>query len=257
MARSPIQRALQAADALEVYLRDRERPAFGPAEGDVIQPADRAAVPNPWQDRAASVRQRPAILEGGTNRTPLRLPHPDWLHHQLIGTGPSADLGRFRDAAAGAGTVPWQLDFGRMEEDLFHVLVAAGQLSLEGARVLSGQLQAAVARRHARAVARVGWSVACPFDLHALVPVPDAILCLGPDHPDALAWLWAHWGTTEALRHVMAGESAGRHPKRAPAKGALKLRFWSADWTPWRALEKIRADWPGLWFDVRPDYGTV
>ena len=203
------------------------------------------------------MRQQPAILEGGTNRAPLRLPHPDWLHHQLIVTGPSADLGRFHGAAAGAGTVPWQLDLGRMEEDLFHVLVAAGQLSLEGARVLSEQLQAAVARRHARAVARVGRSVACPFDLHALVPVPDAILFLGPDHPEALAWLWAHWGTTEALRHVTAGEGVGRHPKRAPVTGALELRFWSADWTPWRAFQSIRADWPGLRFDVRPDYGAA
>jgi len=25
---------------------------------------------------------------------------------------------------------------------------------------------------------------------------------LAPDHPDTLAWLWAHWGTTAALRHV-------------------------------------------------------
>lgn len=257
MARSPIQRALQAANALEVYLRDRQSPAFGSAEGEVIQPADRATVPNPWHGQAVFVRQQPAILEGGTNKTLLRLPHPDWLQHQLIVTGPSAELGRFRDAAAGAGTVPWQLDFGRMEEDLFHVLVAAGQLSLAGARVLSGQLQAAVARRHARAVVRVGRSVACPFDLHALVPVPDAILCLGPDHPEALAWLWAHWGTTEAVRHVTDRAGAGRNMSGAPAAGALKLRFWSADWTPWRALEKIRADWPGLWFDVRPDYGTA
>lgn len=188
---------------------------------------------------------------------PLRLPHPDWLHHELVVTGPPADLDRFRAAASGAGTVPWHLDLDRMEEDLFHLLVGAGQLSLEGARVLAGQLQEAVARRHARAVARVGQSSACPFDLHALVPVPDAILRLGPDHPEALAWLWTHWGTTETLRHVTMGEAAARRQKRAPATGALEFRFWSADWTPWRAFETLRADWPRLRFDVRAEYGSA
>ena len=82
--------------------------------------------------------------------------------------------------------------------------------------MLAAELRDAVARRHALAVARVGRSTACPFDLHALVPVPADVLRLGPDHPDALPWLWAHWGTTQALRHVVASSvgqgsaSAGR-----------------------------------------------
>jgi hypothetical protein len=67
-------------------------------------------------------------------------------------------------------------------------------LSVAGARVLAGQLRDAVARRHERAVARVGASRVCPFDLHALVPVPDTVLRLGPDDPIALAWLSEHWG---------------------------------------------------------------
>jgi hypothetical protein len=82
-----------------------------------------------------------------------------------------------------------------MEEDVFHLLAApsptrARTLSVAGARVLAGQLREAVGRRHQRAVARVGASQACPFDLHALVPVPDEMLRLGPDRPVALAWLW-------------------------------------------------------------------
>src|ERR1700722_4833381 len=36
-------------------------------------------------------------------------------------------LGRFRDAACGAGTVPWQLDLDRMAEDFFHLLAAQPQ----------------------------------------------------------------------------------------------------------------------------------
>ena len=65
-------------------------------------------------------------------------------------------------------------------------------LSLEGARMLAGELRDAVARRHALAVARVGQDRKCCFDLHALVPVPGEILRIGPGHPDALRWLWEH-----------------------------------------------------------------
>jgi hypothetical protein len=51
---------------------------------------------------------------------------------------------------------------------------------------LSGSCQAAAAMG--------GQGQGCPFGLHALLPVPDAILDLGPTHPEALAWLAAHWG---------------------------------------------------------------
>jgi hypothetical protein len=88
--------------------------------------------------------------------------------------------------------------------------------------------------------------------LHALVPVPPEVLALGPDHPDAAAWMWARWGTTQALRRVV------REPSRRPppdGEAPLHLRFWSADWTPSRALAAAQARWPALRFDVRPDYG--
>ena len=48
----------------------------------------------------------------------------------------------------------------------------------------------------------VGRRQCCPFDLYALLPVPDTILDLGPAHPEALAWLAAHWGVTDRLRQV-------------------------------------------------------
>ena len=264
MARSLTEQTLRAAELLDVYLCDRAprssaaegsdeaTPGIGAADVQGLGIPDRVAAPEDAQVAATAV-SRVTVLDDRADGTPLRLPHPDWLHHHLTIAGPGDVLEKFRGAAAGAGTVPWQLDIDRMEEDLFHVLAGAGQLSLEGARVLSGQLREAVARRQALAVARVGRSLACPFDLQALVPVPDTILCLGPDHPGALAWLWAHWGTTEALRHVGEVDGAGRCTKGAPA---LELRFWSADWTPWRALEKTRAAWPALRFDMRPDYGT-
>ncbi len=120
--------------------------------------------------------------------------HIDWLFHHLRIEGPAAALATFRDAAAGAGIIPWHLDFDRVEEDVFMRLAApkgeARTLTLEGARMLAAELRDAVARRHALAVARVGQDRPCCFDLHSLVPVPGEILRLGPDHPEAMQWLW-------------------------------------------------------------------
>jgi hypothetical protein len=84
--------------------------------------------------------------------------------------------------------------------------------------------------------------------------VPDAILHLGPDHPQALAWLWQHWGTTQALRHV--AEDPGQPKRSTPVagQGVWRLSFWSADWSPWRALATLAEHWPTLCFEARPTY---
>ena len=94
----------------------------------------------------------------------------------------------------------------------------------------------------------------CPLDLHRLLPVPAALLRLGPDHLEARRWLWEHWGTTWPLRHVaeLPAPKAGQQPVREP--GRLRLGFWSADWTPWPAIARLRRDWPALRFEVRPVY---
>jgi hypothetical protein len=282
-------KAEAAADALLVWLQtqptrtashreatdpatERGKPLAGrPAtdlRADVVEPDPLvAAAAQPEQpdlaDAAASAPSHdPIRRERGSA---LRLDHTDWLHHRLLITGSAADLVRLRAAAGGAGTVPWHLDFDRMEEDLFHLLVApsaragalgARSLSLAGARILAGQLRAAAARRHALAIARVGHREVCPFDLHALVPVPDAILRRGPDDPDALDWLWTHWGTTQTLRHVVEDEAAVGATRRpaAAGKGVWGLTFWSADWTPWRALAQVAGRWPTLRFETRPIY---
>jgi hypothetical protein len=214
-----------------------------------------ALTPPAGQDLAKRTEAEPQAM-------PMRLAHTDWLHHRLAIIGRADQLTGFRRAAAGAGIIPWQIDLDRMEEDVFHLLVAPLQprtLSVAGARVLSGQLREAVGRRHERAVARVGVSQACPFDLHALVPVPDEMLQLGPEDPGALAWLWEHWGTTQPLRHVaedvVAGQDAPRRSGLAAEYDAIHVAFWSADWTPWRALTALAERWPGLRFDLRPTYG--
>lgn len=187
----------------------------------------------------------------------MRLPTPDWLYHRLTITGAAAEMGRFRRAAAGAGIIPWQLDLDALEEDYFHLLVTPERrsLSVAGARIFARQLRDAVGRRHDLVASQVGHSRACPFDLHALIPVPRDILALGPDEPQALAWLWAHWGTTEALRHV--AEAASPDPAVAnDGEAVVRLSFWSADWTPWQALRAIASGWPALCFEIRPTYDS-
>ena len=264
MVRSAASRADKAAEALDAFLRDR------PSAPVCANPDPASSFTQEGEgllgDGVVLSSQRPArqadstAIQGVTAGAPLRLPHTDWLFHRLAVNGPTATVTAFRAVASGAGTIPWRLDGDSLEEDWFHLLVdpAHRALSLAGARVLAGQLRDAVEHRHAVAVARVGHSQVCRFDLHTLVPVPAAILQLGPDHPDALVWLWQHWGTTQALRHVTPDTAPTRTPAPELAAGedGLQLSFWSADWTPWRALARVRADWPGLRFDVQPDYAT-
>ena len=79
------------------------------------------------------------------------------------------------------------------------------------------------------------------------------------NQPRALAWLWQHWGTTEALRHVAEDPDTAGDPLHAAAAGEAVFRvdFWSADWTPWLALLRLREAWPALRFDIRPSYDTA
>jgi hypothetical protein len=269
MARSAADQASDAAEALSAWLGQRQGDAAPAAaipapawEAEVGAPPEGAAL----TDRKETVRPPARSAhrhDGGASAAPLRLPHPDWLQHRLTISGPEGSVGAFRRAAAGAGIIPWQLDVDALAEDWFLLLAAppAPQqrtLSLAGARVLASQLREAVAARQAAACARVGRSRACPFDLHALLPVPEVILRLGPDHPEALAWLWQHWGITEALRHVAEDPGAAGDPRYAAAgEAAFRVDFWSADWTPWRALLTLRAAWPALRFDIRPRYDAA
>jgi hypothetical protein len=179
---------------------------------------------------------------------PARAPHPDWLYHRMAVEGAEAEVARFRAAAAGPGLVPWETDYGRLAEDIFVRLMASPTrarrgIGATGARRMAGRLRETVERQHQRALADMAPS--CPFDLHRLLPVPPEILAFGADDPAARGWLWEHWGTSEALRHVAALPSD-------PA--ALHVAFWSADWTPWRALRSLERQWPELRFAIRPVY---
>ena len=188
------------------------------------------------------------------------LAHPDWLYHHLRVTGDPAKVVAFRAAAAGPGVIPWSSSpDSAAAEDWFHLLAAPPTpqqrtLSLEGCRILAGQLRDAAEARQRLVSERAAASRACAFCLHQLIPVPDRLLRLGPEHPESRAWLWTHWGTTQALRGVveLPVPRRGQPVRRDP--GLVWLGFWSADWTPWPAILALRARWPGLSIAVRPIY---
>ena len=190
---------------------------------------------------------------------PTALPapaHTDWLRNVLVVSGPTEGTGRFRAAAAGAGVIPWVLDLDGMEEDWFLSLAAPAEgkraISVQGARILARRLRDAAHANHQRAIARIGTDRSHPFDLHRLLPVPSGILRLGPNDPQSRTWLWTHWGTTRPLRHVRELESTLDGRKRRMAE--LRVEFWSADWSPWQALRRLRRYWPALSFTLQPDY---
>ena len=181
---------------------------------------------------------------------------PAWLYHHLTISGPAEIVANFAAAACGAGVTPWQLDGADIAEDIF--LRAVSQpasrrtLSVEGCRILAQQFSEQVMARQARAAALVGRSRACPFDLHVLLPVPEAILRLGPTHSDALAWLAAHWGTTDRLRQVTmrAKPSTGR---RLPGSHAvIGYGFFTAGETPQVAIAQLATRWSTLCFVLQP-----
>jgi hypothetical protein len=192
-------------------------------------------------------------------RAPLAPAQTDWIYHHLLVRGDAEAVAGFRAAAAGAGIIPWAHDLGDAAEHWFHLLAAPPapqrrSLSLEGARILAGQLRDAAEARLRRAAERAAASRACPLDLHRLLPVPPPLLRLGPDHPAAQSWLWESWGTTEALRGVVELPVPGRGQPRRRDPGLYWVGFWSADWTPWRAVLALRARWPRLRIAVRPLY---
>ena len=153
----------------------------------------------------------------------------------------------FREAATGPGVIPWRLDLDRLEEDWFLPMAAPADgvraISLTGARILARRLREAVAARHDQAMEQLArGDRSCPLDLHRLCPVPPAILQLGPDDPASRAWLWTHWGTTRALRHVRAlsakldgrrknGPAAPRLAQAQPPARA-RLRRWLSSRLP-------------------------
>ena len=188
----------------------------------------------------------------------MALPHTDWLRHEMVVTGTAAAIAEFRQAASGPGGIPWAYpDLDDEADDRVLALInppdGSQGLSPAAARILARELREAEFQ-HQNKVRAHGGSLLCPFDLHALVPIPSDILDLGPENKRSLAWLRAQWGVLQALRQV-ALVPAGCKTLRGK-QAQLTLEFWSADWTPWPAIAAIRRRFAALTFRVTPDYGS-
>ncbi len=214
-----------------------------------------AVAPTPLSPLVADPRprgRRPAISRQGP--APAR---PAWLYHHLTVTGPAAATGDFTAAAAGPGVTPWRIDGAALEEDVFNLAVAQPlhrrALDVAGCRILARQFRDRAEARQARAAALVGAAPrACPFDLHTLLPVPDAILRQGPTHPAALAWLAAHWGVGDGLRHV--AERPDPRPGRRLARdhAVIGYGFFTRGDTPRAAIAALAPRWPALRLVLQP-----
>lgn len=187
---------------------------------------------------------------------PVTGSRPDWLYHRLIVDGPGETVEKFAAAARGAGVIPWRLDFAALEEDIFLRAIAQPanrrSLTIEGCRILARQFREKVEMRQARALALVGQSRACPFDLHTLLPVPRSILDLGPFHPEALRWLATDWGVTDGLRQVAVLEKPALGRRLPKGHAATGWEFFTFGETPSAAIERIGAQWPALRFALQP-----
>lgn len=183
----------------------------------------------------------------------MRCRHPDWVYNRLSISGPEQRVRAFRFAARGCGAVPWVLDYDQIEQELVALLLQQPperrSVGLEGAKMLAREVRDWVRDGTDLVHSAVGVRTDCPFDLHSLVPVPWPVLQLGPDHPKAIQWMFSNWGTTWTLRRVEEVPLAREGKKAlAPGQAQVRYRFWSADWSPWQAMAKLKEEWPALSF---------
>ncbi len=222
-------------------------------------PWDTSAVPATPSGPALSDERplkrgrRPAAV---TRSVVAAAPAPSWLYHHLMVSGPAETVAAFAAAAHGAGVIPWQLDCAAIEEDVFIRAVSQPPgrrtLTVAGCRILARQFRERVEARQARAAARVGHSQACPFDLHTLLPVPASILQLGPSHPEALAWLTAHWGLTDRLRQVVARPKPTTGRRLPQGHAVVGYGFFTAGETPHVTVAQLAQRWPALRWTLQP-----
>jgi hypothetical protein len=213
-------------------------------------------LPLELEERPTKRRGRRPGAAAGRSRSTAMTSGTRWLYHHLTITGPVDAVAPFAAAARGAGVTPWQLDFAMLEEDIFNLAAsqpASGRnLTIAGCRILARQFRERVEQRQGRANALVGHARGCPFDLHALLPVPEAVLRLGPTHPDAVAWLAARWGVTDRLRHVTLLPRPKTSRRLAKDRAVIGYGFFTGGETPQAAIATLGVRWPMLRFVLQP-----
>ncbi|MDD2878614.1 MAG: hypothetical protein PHZ23_15460 [Acidiphilium sp.] len=186
--------------------------------------------------------------------------HDDWIAVGLTvesvceGDDASVALDRFQASMRGPGIIPWSVDYDALEEAWFSRLLTSNIDPVRPVRTLRAMAKKArdVAEQEYEPLRSTVLGLSgtrfvdpnqlpllerCPLDLNAAYPVPPDILALGREHPDAAAWLWSHWGTTDGLRQVTYSR---------PRPTRLHYAFFAANWTPWRAFARIAQSFPDL-----------
>ena len=174
---------------------------------------------------------------------------PDHVCSRLEVSGEPQCLYEFVNAAAGPGFLDWEIDWYGAFDEAFGRSLIGGAPSLGAAAAVGHKLtdrswhRVGAARRAAELDPR-----RCPFDLGALIPVPDAVLRRGYRGAGE-AWLWQHWGVGAPLRHVTLEIVQRPFQQKLPALAAV-YRFLSEDWAPALAIGRIRESWPSLCFEL-------
>ena len=144
-----------------------------------------------------------------------------------------------------------------IEEDIFNLAAAPAGVAAEpddrrlphpGAPVPRAGGGASGARR-----GLVGRSRACPFDLHALLPVPAAILQLGPTDPRCPGLAGGALGDAPTgCARSASGQSRRLAGGCRPAMRVVGYGFFTAGETPQAAIARLGARWPALHFVLQP-----
>jgi hypothetical protein len=215
-----------------------------PAPGTIAPPSDSVVPPKR--------RGRRPIAPASTSTKAA----PAWLWHHLTISGPAADVTTFAEAARGPGVIPWHVDYAQVEEDIFHRAVAGRGgptgLSIEGCHILARQFRERIEARDEKAVALVGQSRACPFDLHVLLPIPAEILRRGPTDPASLDWLARNRGTRDDIRKVVERPNPSPGRRLPSGHGVISYGFFTSGETPRAAVTQLGARWPLLRFVLTP-----
>lgn len=188
---------------------------------------------------------------------------PDFVWSRLEVSGERALLYDFINAAAGPGFLDWEVDWYRTYEEAYGSAMLGGAPSLGAASIVAHAITDRNWHRigAARRAAELD-PTRCPFDLNALIPVPEAVLRRG--YRDAgETWLWRHWGIGAPLRQVTL-EIVQRPFQDVLPPIVAVYRFLSEYWAPALAIASIRASWPELRFaltcqflDDRPEARAV